>query len=91
MQLDERREERSKMPRRRASHKGFLPLSESQYLELLDWTGRQVRQDKRAAIPADLAPILDRLQLSRETWVATVQHFGKSFHRVRRSARDACP
>jgi hypothetical protein len=51
-------------------------------LELLDWTGRQVRQDKRGAIPAGLAPILDRLQLSRETWIETVQHFGKWFHRA---------
>jgi hypothetical protein len=82
VELDARREERSKQPRRRASHKGFLPLSQLQYLELLDWTGRQVRQDKRGAIPAELAPILDRLQLSHETWVATVQHFGKWFHRA---------
>jgi REP element-mobilizing transposase RayT len=82
VELDARREERSRMPRRRASHKGFLPMSQAKYLELLDWTGRQVRQDKRGAIPADLAPILDRLQLSRETWIETVQHFGKWFHRA---------
>ena len=69
-------------PRRRASHQGFLPLSETQYLELVDWTGRQVRRDKRGAIPSDLAPLLERLQLSRETWVETVQHFGKWFHRA---------
>jgi hypothetical protein len=71
-----------KRPRRRASHKGFLPMSEEQYLQLIDWTGRQVRRDKRGAIPAELAPILDRLQLSSETWVETVQHFGRWFHRA---------
>jgi hypothetical protein len=71
-----------KRPRRRASHKGFLPLSEAQYLQLVDWTGRQVRRDNRGAIPSDLAPILDRLQLSQETWVETVQHFGRWFHRA---------
>jgi REP element-mobilizing transposase RayT len=71
-----------KRPRRRASHKGFLPLSKEQYLQLVDWTGRQVRRDKRGAIPSDLAPILERLQLSQETWVETVQHFGRWFHRA---------
>jgi REP element-mobilizing transposase RayT len=69
-------------PTRRASHRGFLPMSERQYLELLDWTGRQVRRDKRGAIPADVAPLFDRLQLSRETWVETVQHFGRWFRRA---------
>jgi hypothetical protein len=67
---------------RRASDRGFLPMTQRQYLELLDWTGRQVRRDKRGAIPADLAPIFDRLQLSRETWVETVQHFGRWFRRA---------
>ncbi len=28
---------------------------------LLDWTGRELRRDKRGAIPDELAPILDRL------------------------------
>jgi len=71
-----------KRPRRRASHKGFLPLSEAQYLQLVDWTGRQVRRDKRGAIPSELAPLLTRLELSAQTWVETVQHFGKWFHRA---------
>ena len=53
---------------RRASNKGLLPMSLEKYLELLDWTGRQVREGKRGAIPASLAPILDRLgiQASRK-------------------------
>jgi hypothetical protein len=75
-------EQRTTSDGRRASHLGFLPMTERQYLELLDWTGRQVRRDKRGAIPADLAPIFDRLQLSRETWVETVQHFGRWFRRA---------
>ena len=64
---------------RRASNKGFLPLNLDQYLELLDWTGRQARPDKRGQIPAELLPILQRLRLSSETWVETVLNFGRWF------------
>jgi len=63
----------------RASDKGFLPLNLDQYLELLDWTGRQARPDKRGQIPAELLPILQRLRLSSETWVETVLNFGRWF------------
>jgi hypothetical protein len=63
----------------RASNKGFLPLKLEQYLELLDWTGRQTRPDKRGQIPAELLPILERLRVSSQTWVETVLNFGRWF------------
>ena len=53
-----------------------------EYLALLDWTGRQIRADKRGVIPADLAPILDRLQIRQEKWVESIQHFGRWFGRA---------
>jgi len=56
-----------------------LPLKWEQYLELLDWTGRQTRLDKRGQIPAELLPILEQLRLSSETWVETVLNFGRWF------------
>jgi len=46
---------------------------------LLDWTGRELRADKRGAIPEHLAPILDRLGLNRSNWVETVGRFGRMF------------
>jgi putative transposase len=30
---------------------------------LLDWTGRELRAEKRGAIPENLAPIMERLAL----------------------------
>jgi hypothetical protein len=40
----------------RASDKGFLPMGVEDYLELLDWTGRQTVAGKTGTIPAHLAP-----------------------------------
>ena len=37
----------------RASDKGFLSMTTATYLELLDWTAREVRGDKRGATPQD--------------------------------------
>ena len=67
---------------RRASSKGFLPVTQDQYLRLLDWTGRQARRGKRGRIPADLAPILTRLQITNDTWVDMVENFGRWFRRA---------
>ncbi len=43
----------------RASNTGCLAMTFAEYLQLLDWNGRQLRQEQRGAIPADLAPILE--------------------------------
>ena len=63
----------------RASDQGFLPIETRKYVMLLDWTGRELRRDKRGAIPDDLAPILDRLGVDRSNWVDTVRDFGRMF------------
>jgi len=67
---------------RRASNRGFLCMGLDDYLRILDWTGRQVRRNKRGAIPKDLAPILDRIGMSDEFWLDTVRNFGRWFHRA---------
>ncbi|MDP5255091.1 MULTISPECIES: transposase [unclassified Vibrio] len=45
---------------------GAIPFQFTEYLVLLDWLGRQVREDKKGHIPQDLPPILARLNLSPE-------------------------
>ena len=42
------------------------------YLTLLDATGRLLKAGKRGAIPPELAPILARLDLSVDAWLATM-------------------
>ena len=75
-------EESLALPLYRASNRGCLPISLTTYLQLLDWTGRQIRGDKRGAIPAELAPVLERLQVSGESWVGMVKKFGRTFRRA---------
>lgn len=66
----------------RASDKGLLPLSLDDYLQLLDWTGRQFRVDKQGSIPTSLAPILERLQVRAENWLETIAEFDSGFGRI---------
>jgi len=47
-------------------------ISADDYLVLVDATGRALRAGKRGAIPAELAPILARLDLSVDDWMATM-------------------
>ena len=63
----------------RASDQGYLPIRLDQYLSLLDWTGRQLREGRRGTIPARLAPILERLGIIGDGWVETVRQFGRWF------------
>jgi len=67
---------------RRASDRGFLPLGLDEYLKLLDWTGRQLRRGQRGAIPQGLRPILERLRIKGDSWLDSVRHFGRWFHRA---------
>jgi REP element-mobilizing transposase RayT len=46
-----------------------LPFALADYLELVDWAGRAVRNDKRGAIAADAPPILARLGIDPEAYL----------------------
>jgi hypothetical protein len=59
----------------RASDKGILEMSLEEYLGLVDCAGRQLRSGKKHAIPADLAPILERLHLREATWRDAIEQF----------------
>jgi REP element-mobilizing transposase RayT len=49
------------------------------YLELVDWTGRIIRNDKRGFIANQLPPILHRLQILPEQWRLNATQF-ESIH-----------
>jgi len=56
-----------------------LPFRLDDYLELVDWTGRQVRDDKRGAVAQDLPPILERLAIEPKHWLSMSRHFESRF------------
>jgi len=71
----------------RASDKGFLEMSQLDYLLLLEWTGKNGRMDKRGSIPSDLAPILERLGIASSMWCDLVWNYKKYFGRSSGSGR----
>ena len=58
--------------------KDGIPCSLENYIELVDATGRIIRQDKRGAIDASLSPILQRLNIDAETWLHIATTFEES-------------
>jgi REP element-mobilizing transposase RayT len=70
-----------------------LPFKLSDYLELLDWTGRIIRDDKRGAIQENAPDILTRLNIETKNWIHSAQHFEGSFKQFAgkiESVKTAC-
>ncbi len=58
-----------------------IPYSLGDYLQLVDWTGRSIREDKRGYIPGEMPPILDRLGIDAGQWLNTMSRDNR-FRRV---------
>jgi len=56
-----------------------LPFRLTDYLELVDWTGRILREDKRGAIPENTPPILNRLNIESKHWMYLTKNFESPF------------
>jgi len=56
-----------------------LPFKLEDYLELIDLTGRVIREDKRGSLDMTLAPILQRINLTSEQWLEVSTGFEKHF------------
>jgi hypothetical protein len=77
---------RQKMP------KG-LPFKYTDYLELVDWTGRILREDKKGAIPANTPGILNRLNIDSKHWIYLTKDFESPFKTLvgcAHNVRQAC-
>jgi hypothetical protein len=56
-----------------------LPFKLTDYIELVNWTGRIMRDDKQAYINHNLPPILHRLIIDAKHWRYMTQHFESKF------------
>ena len=85
VEIDERNDPvgvRASVSSDRCSDKGFLAMPAAAYMELLDWTARQIVTGKRFSTPEDAPPLLERLKIKPAVWFELVTQFGKLFSLV---------
>lgn len=63
----------------RCSDKGFLPITQEKYIELLHWTTDQLRLRKGGRPFDDSPPILKELELEPDVWCKLVTEFNHLF------------
>lgn len=69
----------SRKSKQKEPTRDYLPIHAQDYFELLDGTGRAIREGKRGKIPEYLNPILERLNLEPKNWLDSVTQFKHHF------------
>ena len=64
-----------------------IPFRLQDYLELVDWSGRCLREGKRGVPDNRLPPILERLQIDPRHWLYLNRHFESCFKTLVGSAQ----
>ena len=59
-----------------------LPFTKADYFNLVEETGRVIREDKRGFIPSEVPPIISRLGINPDDWINNVQYFGRRYSRA---------
>ena len=66
----------------RCSDKGFLPITLSEYLELLDWSAQQQPGKKSVPVTGTVDRVLAELKISADAWCELIRDFGRLFSSV---------
>lgn len=59
-----------------------IPFSLKDYLELVDWSGRVIREGKVGAIAERIPPIMQRVSIDRDAWALAMEPHGNVFGRA---------
>ena len=57
-----------------------IPFRFADYLELVEWTGRAIRADKRGHIPEHIPPLLQQMQIDAKQWINAGAHLERDFY-----------
>jgi hypothetical protein len=66
----------------------IIDITTAQYLQILDWTGRQLAPGKRGRILPHVPAILKTMDHDAKYWTTRVAAFGSGWYRVVGSAQD---
>lgn len=66
----------------RCSDKGFLPMTEARYIELLKWSADQIRHRHQGQAFDDSPPELDQMNIEPEIWCKLITQFTDLFYSV---------
>lgn len=56
-----------------------LPFTEQDYFDLVDKTGRLIREDKRGFIPAEVPPLIQQFGIDPSRWIDHIKHLGRHY------------
>lgn len=59
-----------------------IPYNIIEYIQLVDWTGRQIRADKRGCIKDKIPSIFAQLKMNNSAWLDNCQYLERNYHRA---------
>lgn len=65
-----------------ADDRARIPFRTLDYFQLVDWTGRVVRNDKKGAMESSLPPLMQRLNIDSSAWQEAMAPGGNVFGRA---------
>lgn len=63
-----------------------IPYNLIEYIQLVEWTGRQIRIGKRGYISSEIPAIFERLRINTSAWLHNCERLEKTYYRVIGSA-----
>ena len=60
----------------------ILPMSLKSYIDLVEWTGKSIRYEKKSAMPANIISSLESLNLQQNHWLKQMENFNHHYCHV---------